>query len=287
MVTNFMRPNDPPQVVPSLPERCGTDCIIIALDALIDRMVKAVNRVEAVLNSPDLQKRDLHTEEALHATVSGGNSILDAMHTKKRADDRHDYSGTRVIFEWKADKAFVESHTAMVMSEYEYAPSERVNPDCWSVVDISRHGACLERVSFKKPELGVGALVGISWLPHKNEPMLAFITWIKEPKHGEQRMGIRFILDKFRLMKGALIGGGSDETMPSRSWPLLVRRGKRPLTIFFPHAHVYRNMTFVIADEGKSSHFKIDKIVKTGPNYAIVRAAKPDELDHSQELDFN
>jgi len=287
LFTNFMRPHTAPVVTSRLPSQFVSDGIAIPMDEFIDRLVTAINRVETVLNSPDLQKQDLHTEEALHATIIGGNAILESMQDRKRSHERQDYAGVRVVFESKPNKAFVESHTALVMNDYEYAPSERANAGAWSVIDISKGGACLERVTFDPLENGVGAIVGVNWIPHKNEPMLAFISWFKEPKPGEQRIGLQFIREKYRLMKAAVMGGAEDESIQGRAWPILVKPGKKELTIIFPDAHIMRRMAFIISDESKSAHFKVQKVVETGPNYAIVKAVRAKEMKASQELDFS
>lgn len=287
LFTNFMRPHAAPEVTSKLPSQFTSDGIVIPMDEFIDRLVTAINRVETVLNNPDLQKQDLHTEEALHATITGGNAILESMHVKKRSHERQDYAGVRVIFEPKLNKAFVESRTALVMNDYEYAPSERASVGAWSVIDISKGGACLERISFDPPEHGVGAIVGINWLPHKNEPMLAFVRWFKEPKPGEQRIGLQFIREKYRLMKGAIIGGAEDDSIKGRAWPLLIKPGRKELTIIFPDAHIMRGMAFIISDENKSAHFKVQSVVETGPNYTIAKAVHAEEMKVSQVLDFN
>jgi len=82
LFTNFMRPHTAPEVTSKLPSEFISDGIAIPMDEFVDRLVTAVNRVETVLNSPDLQKQDMHTEEALHATILGGNAILESMHAK-------------------------------------------------------------------------------------------------------------------------------------------------------------------------------------------------------------
>ncbi len=287
LVTNFMRPHAAPDVAPRLPAQMEADSIVIPLDEFVDRLVTAVNRVETVLNDPKLQQQDLHTEESLHATITGGNAILDAMHAKKRAHERMDYAGVRVILEPRLDKAFVESHTALVMSDYEYAPSERTNAAAWSVVDISKGGAQIERVSFDPPEQNVRAMVGINWIPHKNEPMLAFVRWYKEPKPGEQRMGLEFLREKYRLMKGSLMATTDEDTMRGRAWPVLVKPGKPEITVIFPDIAVMRGTVFILSDEDRRAHFKVTRVLETGANYAKVAAERAKELKASQELDFS
>jgi len=287
LFTSFMRPHIAPEVTSKLPSQFTSDGIAIPMDEFVDRLVTAINRVETVLNNPDLQKQDLHTEEALHATITGGNAILESIHLRKRSHERQDYAGVRVVFEPKLNKAFVESHTSLVMNEYEYAPTERASVGAWSVTDISKGGACLERISFDPLEGGVGTIVGVNWVPHKNEPMLAFIRWFKEPKPGEQRVGLQFIRAKYRLMKGAMIGGAEDDSIQGRAWPILVKPGKKDLTIIFPDARIMQRMAFIIADDSKSAHFKVQSVIETGPNYTIVKAVHAQEMQSSQKLNFD
>ncbi len=287
MVTNFMRPNETARIVSELPDKCLTDMIIIPLNRFIERMITAINRVETVLKSPELQKNDLHTEEALHRTIIGGNAILDTLRNKDRATVREDYAGTRLIMEWDARKAFKEAHTAVVLDEYEYAPSERGNVDAWSVTNISSHGVGLERISDASFELGVGAIVGLSWIPHRGEPMLGTIRWIKKPKPGEQRMGIKFFNQKLKLYKGVMLGGSAEDAHLSRSWPVLVKPGKPYHTAIFPDCKIFKNMTFMLSHEGKGAHFKVIKVMKTGPNYAFCKVGLAEELTTTHNLDFS
>ncbi|MES0371497.1 MAG: hypothetical protein ABUK11_04405 [Mariprofundaceae bacterium] len=287
MTTNFMKPNQVAKVISSLPEKFTSDMVIIPLDKFVDRMVTAINRVETVLKSPDLQKNDLHTEESLNRTIVGGNAILDTLRTKDRSDTRDDYAGTRLIMEWDAAKAFKESHTAVILDEYEYAPSERGTNTAWSVANLSKHGVGLERISDEKDySIGVGALVGLSWIPHKGEPMLGTVCWIKEPKPGEQRLGIQFFHQAFKLYKGVMLGG-NDDTHLSRSWPVLVKPGKPNHTVVFPDCKVFKNMTFMLTHDGKGAHFKILKVMKTGPNYSFCKVGIAEELVTTHSFDFN
>ncbi len=288
MVTNFMRPNEGAKIVSSLPPETASDMVVIPLDAFVDRMVTAINRVETVLKSPELQKGDLFTEEALQQTIVGGNAILDTLRTKERIDDRKDYSGTRVMMEWNAAKAFKDAHTAVILDDYEYAPSERSNQAAWSVTNISRHGVGLERISHIKDfEIGVGSIVGLSWMPHRNEPMLGTVRWIREPKPGEQRMGIKFFHQNFKLYKGVLMGSHSDDGQLSRSWPVLIKPGEASHTAVFPDNKIHRNMTFMLTHDGKGAHFKVIRIMKTGPNYTFCKVGVAEELVQAKSFDFS
>ncbi|MDX8408188.1 MAG: hypothetical protein R8L58_07375, partial [Mariprofundaceae bacterium] len=156
----------------------------------------------------------------------------------------------------------------------------------WTVVDVSNTGAGLERISYESLDLGVGSMIGLSWIPHHGEPMLGFIRWIKEPKPGEQRMGIKFFNKKFKLVKGGMIGGG-DELTEKRSWPILIKPGSKGNLAIFPDARIFRNMTFAIAHEGQNVHLKVKEVIKTGTNYTICNVVKPKELDTSGSFDFS
>ncbi len=286
LVTNTLKPNAPAEVMESLPDPLIYDAIVIPLDEFVDRIVTAVNRVENVLLNIDAQKRDLHTEESLYTTLTGGNAILDALREKQRKAERKDTAGARVILEWDAAKAIKEAYTALVMSDYEYAPSKAQSEQAWSVVNLSNHGVGLERVHFEGFPTGVGTLVGLSWIPHEGEPMLGFIRWIKEPKPGEQRMGIEFIRERYKLVKGALIGGGDDLTA-HRSWPILIKPGKKHHLALFPDPRIFRNMAFVVSHEGKSAHFKVQRVIRSGPNYSLCEIVRAEELKTSRGFDFS
>ncbi len=287
MTTNFSRPNEAAKIISELPEKFMMDMVLIPLDKFVDRMITAINRVETVLKSTELQQNDLHTEEALNRTVIGGNAILDTLRTKERSAVREDYAGTRLIMEWDAGKAFTEAHTAIIMDEYEYAPSERSNQAAWSVTNLSKKGAGLERISDDKDfKLGVGAMVGLSWIPHRGEPMLGTVCWIKEPKINEQRLGIRFFQQSFKLYKGVMLGGNDAENL-SRTWPVMVKPNKPHHTVIFPDSKIFKNMTFMLTHAGKGAHFKILQVIKTGPNYSICKAGLADELTTTHSFDFS
>jgi hypothetical protein len=288
MIISLSRPNDPGKVVSKVPSPASSDCIAIPMDMFIDRLVTAVNRVENVMHSTDSQKSDLFTEEALHTTIVGGNAILDAVRTKPRGPDRKDYTGTRVVLEWNPRKSFVEAFTNLIASDYEYAPTADLGDDAWMVANISSNGVGLERPNGKPMPLGVNTIIGLNWAPHRNEPMLGFIRWIKEPKPGEQRMGIEFFGKEFRLFKGQMLGGNSDdrEMTESRSWPVLVKPGKKFHTVIFPDNKIFRTMTFVLAQNGKSSYFKVIEVTKTGPNYSLCKVV-PASMEATKQIDFS
>ena len=288
MITSFSRPNEPAKVVSKIPSPLNADCIAIPMDTFIDRLVTAINRVESVMQGTASKKTDLFTEEALHTTITGGNAILDAVRTKPRGPERKDYAGTRVVLEWNPRKSIVEAFTNLIASDYEYAPTSQAVDDAWMVANISTHGVGLERPEGRTLPLGVGSIIGLNWIPHRNEPMLGFIRWIKEPKPGEQRLGIEFFGREFRLFKGNMLGGGpeDEEMIENRSWPVLVKPGKKFHTVYFPDNKIFRTMTFALNQEGKSSYFKVIEVVKTGPNYSLCKVV-PASLAPTRQMDFS
>ncbi|HXH72050.1 MAG TPA: hypothetical protein VNI58_04470 [Mariprofundaceae bacterium] len=286
LVTNMARPNDGAKVMDKLPEIRNSDCIVIPLGEYVDRLITAINRVERVMSDDKLQKNDIHTEESLTTTIVGGNAMLDAMRTKDRHAQRVERSsGTRVILNWDIGKSFQEYNATLVINEYEYAPSEATNAKAWSIINLSNTGVGLERMEGEKLALGVGAMVGLSWIPHRNEPMLGFIRWIKQPKSGEQRMGIEFFAENYRMVKGALIGGGEEGTK-MRSWPLLIKPGKGHHFVLFPDPKVYRNMAFIASSDGKSAHLKVLEIIDSGLNYSLCKVGRAEEMTRSGQFDF-
>lgn len=283
LATNIAKPNVSGSILTELPAAFEYDAIVIGVDNFIDRLVTAVNRVETVLQDPRLQKKDLFTEEGLHTTIIGGNALLNALRSQQRASARQDYSGTRVIIEWKANKAFTDAHTLLALDNYEFAPSERVNPAAWSVSNISNTGVGLERIGEAPIEQGVGAIIGLGWIPHRGEPALGEIKWIKHPKSGEQRIGIEFLRRKFSLFKGVLIGGSTEEMGANRSWPVLVRAGDPYHLAIFPDNRIFKNMVFLLHNEKKSAHFKVVEIMRSGTNFAQCKISTVAELDNGKE----
>jgi len=269
ITTYCSRPNDAAKIYSTLPSTFDADMIIFPANAFIDRLVTAIDRVETVLKNPALQHNDLHTEEALHATIVGGNAILNTLRERQRTCERTNNTGTRAALEWNAAKAITEASRAMALDEYEYAPSQYANREPWTLLNISKHGCALERLSDHMHEAAVGSLIGLNWMPHNKEPMLGFIRWMKEIKPGEQRMGVEFFSESFKLYKGAILGGGSADTSTARSWPVLVKAGKPYHTALFPDCRIFHDMTFLLTQDGKGAHFKVVEVEQGGTNYCI------------------
>jgi len=287
ITTHCGRPNDAAKIYSKLPSSFEVDMIIFPANAFIDRLVTAIDRVENVLKNPALQHNDLHTEEALQATIVGGNAILNTLRERQRTCERKNNTGTRTALEWDAGKAFVEASRAMALDEYEYAPAQYANREPWTVLDISKHGCALERLSDHMHEASVGSLIGLNWMPHNKEPMLGFIRWMKEIKPGEQRMGIEFFQNDFKLYKGAILGGGSADTSAARSWPVLVKAGKPYHTALFPDYRMFHDMVFLLTQDGKGAHFKVVEVKQSGANYCICAIAPVKELPTSKHFDVS
>lgn len=286
LVTNMARPNDAAKVMDRLPDNRSYDAIVIPLGEYVDRLIMAIDRVERVMNDPSLQQNDLHTEQSLYTTLIGGNAMLDAMRTKQRQAERTGNAGTRIILNWNIAKSFQDYNTALVMNEYEYAPSEASNQKAWSIINLSKTGVGLERVDGEPLAMGVGAMVGLSWIPHHGEPMLGFVRWIRQPKTGEQRMGIEFFHGNYKLVKGALVGGG-EEGNKMRSWPLLIKPGKEHHFVLFPDPKVYKNMAFIVSADGKTAHLKVREIINAGQNYSLCKVSRAEEMASKTILDFD
>ncbi|MDT8375754.1 MAG: hypothetical protein RQ867_03335 [Mariprofundaceae bacterium] len=288
MVTNLIRPNDAAKVISGIPDHSLADMIITPLDKFVDRMVTAVNRVETVLKSKN-EQHELFTEEALHTTIVGGNAILNTLREQQRASKRQDCAGVRLVLEWDAKKAFKEAFSSVVLNDYEYAPSRGATDRAtWAAVDISSQGVRLEKVGEEKLGPGVGAMIGLSWIPHNNQPALGTIRWIRQPKSGELQMGIQFLQQELKLCKGTMLGQKSgDDINQTRSWPVLIKPGNPYHTAIFPDSKVHNHMAFMLSDEGKGAHFKVVKVMKTGPNFSFCKIAAAAALNAAEHLDVN
>ena len=115
--------------------------------------------------------------------------------------------------------------------------------------------------------------------------MLGTVRWIREPKSGEQRMGIKFFHQDFKLYKGVMLGGNPDEGL-SRNWPVLIKPGQPHHTAVFPDPKIYKNMTFMLSHDNKGAHFKVAKVMKGGPNYTFCKIAPIEEFEAKSRLDF-
>lgn len=116
-------------------------------------------------------------------------------------------------------------------------------------------------------------------------PALGFVRWFREPKAGEQRLGIEFLKGRFQPARCTILGGSSDLSS-LRTWPLLIRPGKESVTAIFPFANTPRNMTFSLAYNHEEKHCKVAGILHAGPNAticSIVQAESSDIRKHGHE----
>ena len=271
LVSWVVRPNRRPEVTNGPPEKVLSDAVVIPLDPMVDRLVVAVDRVQKLVRhlSEQTTKRELITEEVLQRTLVGGQAILEALAHHPRHDPRRPYAGKRVVLEWNAARAIAEARAAAVLDAYEFAPKDITKRGAWSVTDVSRGGVGLERVSFEPFRHEVGSLVSLSWIPHENEPTLGIVRWFKEPKPGEQRLGIAFLREKFKLYRGVPLY--AEQEGERRSWPVLLRRQKDGLHAILPEPDVPIGFVFAVAEDGRQAFLKVHEIVRHAPNFSRVK----------------
>jgi hypothetical protein len=281
LVTSLVHPNKAGKVVSKVPDHPPNDIIIIPLNKFIDRIVTAINRVESVIKSSGIERNKLFTEEALYTTIVGGNAVLNSLGEKKRAGNRKGCPGLRMLLEWDPKAAFKEAFSAIV--DYEYAPSRDVNRNLWAAIDISKQGARLEKVGGGKFRPSVGAMLGFSWIPHHDLPMLGTVRWIKELKSGELQIGIKFLRQDLKFYTGILLGQKEkDDASESRTHlPVLIKQGTPYHTAVFPDQNLHKNMTFMISDGVKEAHFQVAKVTKKGPNYSFCELKPVKKLDEA------
>ncbi|NOR73322.1 MAG: hypothetical protein GQ467_05580 [Mariprofundaceae bacterium] len=285
LVTNMIRPNDTAKVADRIPDHPPYDIIFIPLNKFIDRMVTAIDRVERVIKSAGMTDSGIFTEEALHTTISGGNAILKTLRKQKRDGKRKDCSGIRLLLEWDVVAAFREAFSSIV--DYEYAPSRAENRDSWAAMDVSKQGTRLERVGGVQFEPGVGAMIGLHWIPHHDLPMLGTIRWIRELKSGELQIGIKFLQKGFKIYQATLLGQRQeDDLSKTRTWPVLIKSGNPYHTAVFPDQNLYKNMTFQISDGIKGAHFQVAKVTEKGSNFSFCKLKLVKTLNKKQNMDL-
>jgi len=114
MLINLNRPNDPGRIITNMPKLFEYDCIIIPMDTLIARLDKAVRSVESVLQDQQMQKKTLHTEQALDNTLIGGKAILAALRSKQRCTNRIRYGEARIHINFDLPKAIIKAMTPII-----------------------------------------------------------------------------------------------------------------------------------------------------------------------------
>ena len=285
LVTNMSRPNDTGQVVAFSPKPTTSDYMIIPMDDFIDRLVMAIDRAEKVIKNPVLQSNDLQIEQSLQTTVLGGNAILDALRTKSRDTERQEYGNAKLVVGWSLQQSILnlqkklEPDDGVLHKQMQDEDNDGVvSPKAWTVVNISRQGLAVERLSAKPPGRGVNALVGLHWKPHRGEPCFAFIRWIRYPKVGEQQMGLEFYLRDFVPVHATMLSIG--DTKEHRKWSLLASFEKDgEHVIVFPDNTVFKGMVFSVVEARYGGYYKVVQVQEAGSNYAICVAQVASELD--------
>ncbi len=286
LLINLNRPNDAAQIIRRLPNPVVYDCIVINLDKLTERLNKAIHSVEAVLLDPHMQKKALHTEQALESALIGGQAMLAAFRDEKRTAERTLHAEARVQIHFNVAKAFIKAFTSTASRHASHKPAKWDQAKAWNLIDFNQAGICLERMHAEATSELPGHLVGLDWqygehslqrafiawkagMDKKNlpAPALGFIRWAKTMKAGEQRIGIEFFAPDFQLAR-ATITGGDAAMHDKRTWPVLIQAGSTPHMIF-PATKVYKHMTFKLLLGQQQAYFKIRSVLETGQNYSL------------------
>jgi len=289
LVTNLSRPHDTGQVMPFPPQTVATDYLIVPMDDFIDKLVLSIDRAEKVLKNPVLQSKDIQIEKSLATTVVGGNAMLDALRTKSRDSERQEYGNAKLSVGWTLLKSMADSEEKDEVSGELISGEEDLSllagKGAWTVMNISKQGQAIERLSDDDLPLGVGSLVGLHWLPHRGEPQFGFIRWIKFPKLGEQQLGLEFYLQEYVSVPAVMLSVG--DTKKNRTWSVLAtfeQDGEH--TLIFPDITIFKGMVISIVDDKRGGYFKVATVQKVGPNYSICTVRVAAELDTSNIEDI-
>jgi len=284
LVTNLSRPNDTAQVIPFLPEASVTDVLVVPMDDFLDRLVTAIDRAEKVMKSAVLQSKELQVEHSLKTTVVGGNAILDALRTKSRDAVRQEYGNAKLVVGWSLTQSISDiqddddSKSAIFEQQAVDTPKRVPTLGNWTVMNVSREGLAIERLSNLEPERGVGSMVGLHWKPHRGEPLFGFIRWIRYPKLGEQQIGLEFYLRNYVPVRAVMLSIGDSKV--KRAWSVLATFEKDgEHTIVFPDTTVFKGMVFSVSDDSYGGFFKVILVESVGPNYSICNVRIASELD--------
>lgn len=279
MLINLNRPNDPGRMLTEPPDTIDYDSIVIAMDALIERVKKAVFGVEAIMADRAAQRKSLHTEQALEHTLAGGRALLAALHEGRRSTDRKHEHGAGLMLNSNAAQSLTlaSQRSGDPVSEEEPADTPR-----WTLIDSSAGGICLECMESNQSDLQPGTLVGLRWQMGEqglrsdyarqpgSMPALAWVRWVRVERAGDQRIGLSFIEPGYKQAKAVVIGA-NQEMDQKRTWPVLVRPGEREHEILFPDTGIYRQMTFMLLQGRQQAHFRISEIIRSGSNYTLCR----------------
>jgi hypothetical protein len=185
--------------------------------------------------------------------------------------------GISVVQRAFASREHTLSEQVLVEEEND-TTSDTSSAHVWTVINISRQGMAIERLGASLPKMGVNALVGLHWQPHRGEPFFAFIRWMRYPKEGEQQLGLQFYLRDFVPVNATMLSIG--DTDEHRKWPLLATfEADGEHVIVFPDPAVFKGMVFSVEDGRHGGYYKVVQVQETGPNYAICIARVASELD--------
>ncbi len=285
MTTNLSRPHETAKVLPFAPETTATDYLLIPMDDFIDKLVTSIDRAEKVLKDPLLQSKNIQIETALQTTVVGGNAILDALRTKLREFDRQEYNNAKLTVDWGlvdlmsvSIEEDLEEHGVVALgSDVAAAPILKRGSE-WTVLNISKQGIAIERLSSDAPSSEVGYMVGLNWTPHRGEPRFAFIRWIRYPKPGEQHMGLEFYMKKHVVLHAVMLSVG--DTSQHRKWPVLISfDDNNEHTVMFPDANIFKGLVFSIQRGVQKDLFKVTEFLQQGSNYSLCLVGEASELD--------
>jgi len=287
MLINLNRPHEAGRIISQLSNQSTSqstktapfDCIAIPLDAFIGRLGKGMRSVRQVLSNEAAQNKALHTEDALESTMIGGKAILMALKTEKRHSTRSTCPETRVQLNQHLSAAITRVFPSDCIDEQ---PVECDPMQAWNVVNANDNGVCLERIHDQPLSELLGWMVGLDWsfaagkegdaANLSNMAGLGLISWVREHKAGEQRIGIEFFPkpdtgSPFQLAKAIMLGG-SKELQEKRTWPILIRSDNNAYKAIFPATNMYKNMTFMVLQGRHKHHFKICNVTMAGSNYS-------------------
>jgi len=288
LVSNLNRPNNAAQFCLTPQQSMAFDAIIIPVHTFHERLQKASHHARTILQQPHNQSKNLHTEHELENTLLGTTTILRALSTKQRSEDRLVRNDIHIALEHIATagiaKAFEKEPTESneptdyaIIRFGESGKKKQAHP--WHIVNMHNNGICLECVSPGVGALVSGSLVGLDWLvpddvetaPFAGDAIpawkkLGIIRWVKNSKPGEQSVGIEFLPGDYRLASG-MMPGGNKQTEAERTWPVLIRQHQGKRTMLLPETGIFRQTSLVIALGDKQAVFKVNQVMHVGNNY--------------------
>jgi len=277
LLSNLSRPDQAPYIT-RLPKKFPGDVILIPMSHFLSHMAEENKKAKILLRDEDLQRKVMSTEDELQLTMIGSGLILDDLSIKKRAK-RYQYHETRVYVSGDLHRVFAGTGDAGNMSGYTFTPFELNSGNTWLIADISKSGAGLMRHYSSRTEIEIGAMAGLHWPLHKGEPELGFIRWFREPKPGEQRLGIEFLRGHFRSINASVAGAGAIVSLKMiPPWPVIAERRLDSLRVFSPEKNIFAGSILNFSNTDHPGPYKVNHIIRTGPNY-ILFIATPAEKE--------